>query len=530
MNSKDKLYQPHLSPVNPWHQTYTAPANLFNGYPPPNFSQYTPQAPLSPVTHWNPTSYPYVNPHGPSWHPYSSQRIAPQAYSVIPPFTRHRDDSVPHFRMRNQGLLPEAAYQIVHDEIAKDGNARLNLATFVTTWMESTANPLYVESFNKNLIDKDEYPKTAAIEDRCVRILADLWHSPSPETTMGVSTAGSSEGCMLGGLALKRNWQNKRRKQGKPIDRPNIVFSSAVQVVWKKFANYWDVEPRFVNITPDRPYMDPDGVLACVDENTIGVVPTLGVTYTGLYEPVAAIAKALDELETRTGLDIPIHVDAASGGFVAPFLQPNIVWDFRLPRVKSINVSGHKYGLVYPGIGWIIWRETKDLPEDLIFRVSYLGGNMPTFGLNFSRPSAQVLLQYYNFLRLGKDGYYQVQKACQTVAQFLSKAIQEMGPFQLFTDGSDIPVLSWRLKEGYTPKWNLYDLSRQLRTYGWQVPAYPLPPNMENVTIMRVVVRNGFSMELAQFFLLNLLQAVSFLDSLEGPMNHQTKGDHSFHH
>jgi glutamate decarboxylase len=453
--------------------------------------------------------------------------MAPQAYSVNTPFFRHKKETGPHFP--NQGMLPDDAYQMVHDEITKDGNARLNLATFVTTWMENTANRLYAEAYNKNLIDKDEYPQTAEIEERCVRIIADLWHSPSPQSTMGVSTAGSSEGCMLGGLALKRNWQNLRRKQGKPIDRPNIIFSSAVQVVWKKFANYWDVEPRFVNITPERPYMGPDGVLAAVDENTIGVVPTLGVTYTGLYEPVAAIAKALDELQTRTGLDIPIHVDAASGGFVAPFLQPDLVWDFQLPRVKSINVSGHKFGLVYPGIGWVIWREAKDLPEDLIFRVSYLGGNMPTFGLNFSRPSAQVLLQYYNFLRLGRDGYYQVQKASQAVAHFLSKAIQEMGPFQLFTDGSDIPVLSWRLKEGYTTKWNLYDLSRQLRTYGWQVPAYPLPPNMENVTIMRVVVRNGFSMEMAQFFLMNLLQAVAFLDSLDGPI-HSSKDGNSFHH
>jgi glutamate decarboxylase len=254
------------------------------------------------------------------------------------------------------------------------------------------------------------------------------------------------------------------------------------------------------------------------------------VTYTGLYEPVAAIAKALDDLQARTGLDIPMHVDAASGGFIAPFLQPDLVWDFQLPRVKSINVSGHKYGLVYPGLGWVIWRESEDLPEDLIFRVSYLGGNMPTFALNFSRSGAQVLLQYYNFLRLGREGYYEVQKSSQEIAHFLSKAIQEMGPFELFTDGSDIPVFAWRLKEGHTPKWNLYDLSRQLRTYGWQVPAYPLPPDMEEVTIMRVVVRNGFSMDLAHLFLMNLKQAIAFLDCLDGTIPHQTKHENGFHH
>ncbi|MCQ6281337.1 glutamate decarboxylase [Bacillus sp. EB600] len=540
MNSHDKTYRPSFSPFDPCPpiktQTYSTPPHFYMGNQPPNFLPSTPEEARRAGTLWKPLSVPYYHPHqpawghNPAWHPCRVQRLLPYALAVNPPFARNEEEAVSRFRLRKQGMRPETAYQIIHDEIVKDGNARLNLATFVTTWMESTANRLYAESVNKNLIDKDEYPQTAAIEERCVRILANLWHSPGPHNTMGVSTAGSSEGCMLGGLALKRRWQNARKKQGKPTDRPNIVFSSAVQVVWKKFANYWDVEPRYVNITPDHPYMGPEGVLAAVDENTIGVIPTLGVTYTGLYEPVAAISTALDELQSRTGLDIPIHVDAASGGFVAPFLQPDIVWDFQLPRVKSINVSGHKYGLVYPGIGWIIWREANDLPEELIFRVSYLGGNMPTFGLNFSRPSSQVLLQYYNFLRLGKDGYYQVQKASQAVAHFLAKALQSMGPFELFTDGSDIPVLSWRLKEGYTSNWDLYDLSRQLRTFGWQVPAYPLPPSMETVTIMRVVVRNGFSMEMAQFFLMNLMQAVSFLDSVNKPLQHNTKDNNGFHH
>lgn len=333
--------------------------------------------------------------------------------------------TIPRLRISDQGMLPETAYQIIHDEIALDGNARLNLATFVTTWMEPDAKRLYGESFDKNMIDKDEYPQTAAIEERCVRILADLWNSPNPDTTMGVSTTGSSEACMLGGLALKRRWQKLRKSKGLSTDRPNIVFSSSVQVVWEKFANYWDVEPRYVNINADHPYLDPEGVINAVDENTIGVVPILGVTYTGVYEPIAAIAKALDELQEKTGLDIPIHVDAASGGFIAPFLQPDLIWDFRLPRVKSINVSGHKYGLVYPGLGWVIWREKEDLPEDLIFRVSYLGGNMPTFALNFSRPGAQVLLQYYNFLRLGKDGYYAVQKPPKKTRCFSAKKLEK---------------------------------------------------------------------------------------------------------
>ncbi|PGS79404.1 glutamate decarboxylase [Bacillus cereus] len=458
------------------------------------------------------------------------QRKLPHEFSINPLFAREGESVVPRFHMPDEGMLPETAYQIVQDESILDGNARLNLATFVSTWMEPDAERLYAQSFDKNMIDKDEYPQTAEIEERCVRMLANLWHSPTPLTTMGVSTTGSSEACMLGGLALKRRWQNARKREGKSVDRPNIVCSSAVQVVWEKFANFWEVEPRYVKISSEYPLLDPQGVLAVVDENTIGVVSILGETYTGRYEPVAAIAKALDDLQEKTGLDIPMHVDAASGGFIAPFLQPDLVWDFQLPRVKSINVSGHKYGLVYPGLGWVIWREAEDLPEDLIFHVSYLGGNMPTFALNFSRPGAQVLLQYYNYLRLGKSGYYDVQKASQKVALFLSKEIQQMEPFELLSDGSDIPVFAWRLKDGYTSNWNLYDLSRQLRVFGWQVPAYPLPPNRETVTIMRVVVRNGFSMDLAYLFLKNLKQTVTFLDSLDGPMPHDTKYDNGFHH
>ncbi len=464
------------------------------------------------------------------WHPHRTQMMLPDEVSVNPLFSREGHDTVPRFTLPDQGMLPDTAYQVVHDEIAMDGNARLNLATFVSTWMEPQADRLYAESFDKNMIDKDEYPQTAAIEDRCVHILADLWHSPHPHNTMGVSTTGSSEACMLGGLALKRRWQKARKAQGKPYDKPNIVFSSAVQVVWEKFANYWDVEPRYVPITPEQPYLTPEGVLAVVDENTIGVVPILGVTYTGLNEPVAAIAEALDGLQQKTGLNIPIHVDAASGGFIAPFLQPDLLWDFKIPRVQSINASGHKYGLVYPGLGWVVWRQADDLPDDLIFRVSYLGGDMPTFALNFSRPGAQVLLQYYNFLRLGRDGYYQVQKSSRDVAHFLSKHVKELGPFELFTDGTDIPVFAWRLKPAYTTKWDLYDLSRQLRDYGWQVPAYPLPANMTDVTIMRVVVRNGFSMDMAHLFWDDLKHSVQYLDSLDGPMPHAEQHHTPFHH
>ncbi len=466
----------------------------------------------------------------PQWHSHRQNNIMRDEISINPLFSRQGEESVPRFKLPDKGLLPETAYQIVHDELALDGNARLNLATFVGTWMEPQARVLYAEAADKNMIDKDEYPQTAAIEDRCIHIMADLWHAPDPHNSIGVSTTGSSEACMLAGLVLKRRWQTARKQMGKPTDRPNIVFSSAVQVVWEKFANYFEVEPRYVEVTPERPYLTPEGVLGAVDENTIGVVPVLGVTYTGIYEPVATIAQALDDLQQQTGLDIPIHVDAASGGFIAPFLQPDLLWDFRLPRVHSINTSGHKYGLVYPGLGWVLWRQQDALPEDLIFEVSYLGGNMPTFALNFSRPGAQVLLQYYNFLRLGKEGYYKVQKTCQDVAHFLAYKIKAMPMFELLTDGSDIPVFAWRIKPQASLKWDLHDLSHVLRERGWQVPAYPLPASMTDVIIMRVVVRNSFSMDLAQLFLDDLTRAITYLDNLSHPWPHPKGKAKAFHH
>jgi len=361
-------------------------------------------------------------------------------------------------------------------------------------------------------------------------MLADLWHAPDPRTTIGTSTVGSSEACMLGGLALKRRWQHARNDAGLPADRPNLVMSSAVQVVWEKFANYWDVEPRYVPVSDTHPILDGYGIENYVDENTIGVVAILGQTYTGAYEPVQAIAAALDQLQARTGLDIPIHVDGASGAFVAPFLSPDLVWDFRLPRVHSISTSGHKYGLVYPGIGWVVWRSADLLPDSLIFRVSYLGGEMPTLAINFSRPGAQVLLQYYNFLRLGFDGYQRVQQVSQDVALHLSGAIAKMGPFELLSDGSDLPVFAWRLGPNCNGMWDLHDLSNQLREKGWQVPAYPLPDNMSETTVQRIVVRNGVSVDMADYLLQNIRDAVALLEHLSSPMPREHRTARSYHH
>jgi glutamate decarboxylase len=420
---------------------------------------------------------------------------------------------IPRDAIFEHGMPAAAAYRVVHDELLLDGNARLNLATFVTTWMEPEAEALIAECAPKNMIDKDEYPQTAELERRCVSILAGLWHAASvgEEEATGCSTTGSSEACMLGGLALKHRWRALREQRGLLADRPNLVMGANVQVCWEKFCRYFDVEPRLVPVGPKVPYLTPDAAVAHCDDRTIGVVAVLGSTYDGSYEPVEAISAALDQLAVRGGPDVPIHVDAASGGFVAPFLDPDLLWDFRLPRVQSINASGHKYGLVYPGVGWVVWRDRTALPEELVFEVDYLGGTMGTFALNFSRPGAQVVAQYYNFLRLGFEGYRRVQAESRETARWLAGEIAAMGPFELVSDGSGIPAFAFAMADPSGP--SVYDVSEALRARGWLVPAYPMPPSMEDRSVLRVVVRNGFSRDLAGMFVEDMRRAVASLEA-----------------
>lgn len=423
---------------------------------------------------------------------------------------------VPSLRLPDEAMDPAAAYRFIHDELMLDGSSRLNLATFVTTWMDPEAEKLMAETFDKNMIDKDEYPATAAIEARCVSMVADLFHAEDlrdddPATAVGVSTIGSSEAVMLAGLAMKWRW---RAKVGNWKGRtPNLVMGANVQVVWEKFCRYFDVEPRYLPMAEGRYVITPEQVLDAVDEDTIGVVAILGTTYTGELEPVAEICAALDKLATGGGVDVPVHVDAASGGFVVPFIHPDLEWDFRLPRVVSINVSGHKYGLTYPGVGFVVWRNSEHLPEELVFRVNYLGGDMPTFTLNFSRPGNQVVGQYYNFLRLGRAGYTQVMQCLSQTARWLGDELRDSEHFELISDGSAIPVVAFRLKgdPGYTE----FDISQALRAHGWQVPAYTMPEGAEDVVVLRVVVREGFSADLARSLKDDIITVLGQLDTLK---------------
>ncbi|MGW0044257.1 glutamate decarboxylase [Rhodococcus sp. NPDC003348] len=454
-----------------------------------------------------------------------SDSFAAPAETLAPAYTgRLGTDPVPALRMPKSETDPEAAYRFIHDELMLDGSSRLNLATFVTTWMDPQADRLMAETFDKNMIDKDEYPQTAEIETRCVNMVAALFNAEDldesdPSSATGVSTVGSSEAVMLAGLALKWRWRAAREAAGKDTARPNLILGSNVQVVWEKFCRYFDVEPKYLPMAKDRYVITPEQVREAVDENTIGVVAILGTTFTGELEPVAEISDVLDEIAAKGGPDVPIHVDAASGGFVVPFLHPELKWDFRLPRVVSINVSGHKYGMTYPGIGFVVWRSKEYLPEDLVFRVNYLGGDMPTFTLNFSRPGNQVVGQYYNFIRLGVAGYTQIMESLRDTALMISAELSKMDDMHVITDGTAIPVLSFEVvgDPGYT----VFDISHELRARGFQVPAYTMPADAEDVAVLRIVLREGFSRDMAYKLVLAIRDVVARLK--EGT-EHTAKG------
>jgi glutamate decarboxylase len=426
--------------------------------------------------------------------------------------------SVPKYELPEAGMPAASAYELVHDETAMDCNPQLNLSSFVTTWMEPEAEKLIAENIHKNFIDHAMYPQSQNIHERCINMLARLFNSPEDVETLGSATIGSSEAVMLAGLAHKWNWRKKREAAGLSTDKPNMVFGYDVQICWEKFARFFDVEMRMVPLREDDFTLDPEGVRGMVDENTICVTSILGTTFTGENDPIHEITKVLDEVQVQHGWDIPIHVDAASGGFIVPFIQPDFIWDFRLPRVQSINVSGHKYGLVYPGIGWVLFREKSIFPEDLIFYVNYLGGEMPTMTLNFSRGTSMVLAQYYNFIRLGKEGYTRIARNCTDNAVWLAETLEKSGKFTIMNrDKMGIPVVALQLSNDIS-SYNVFDISSRVRQRGWVLSAYTLPPNAENIAMLRIVVRENLSRDMCEILVQDILDACNFFETHGGGM------------
>eukprot|EP00246_Nothoceros_aenigmaticus_P005108 TRINITY_DN16959_c0_g1_i1.p1 TRINITY_DN16959_c0_g1~~TRINITY_DN16959_c0_g1_i1.p1 ORF type:complete len:523 (-),score=112.02 TRINITY_DN16959_c0_g1_i1:412-1980(-) len=420
---------------------------------------------------------------------------------------------LPKFTLPARSIPKDAAYQVIRDELMLDGNPRLNLASFVTTWMEPECDKLMAEAASKNYIDMDEYPVTTEMQDRCVNMIARLFNAPVAEgdQAVGVGTVGSSEAIMLAGLAFKRKWQNKRKAEGKPSDKPNIVVGANVQVCWEKFGRYFEVDLKEVKLRKDYYVLDPVKAVEMVDENTIAVCAILGSTYNGEFEDVKQLNDLLEKKNKQTGWDTPIHVDAASGGFVAPFVYPDLVWDFRLPLVRSINVSGHKYGLVYAGVGWVVWRSKEDLPEELIFHVNYLGADQPTFTLNFSKGASQIIAQYYQFVRLGFEGYKGIMENCLANAKALKDGLDKLGRFDFLSKDIGVPLVAFSLKD--RSRHDEYEVADTLRRHGWIVPAYTMAPDAEEVTLLRVVVREDFSRQLADRLVADMKSTLQYLDA-----------------
>ncbi|KAI9726357.1 MAG: hypothetical protein M1828_001631 [Chrysothrix sp. TS-e1954] len=442
--------------------------------------------------------------------------------------SRFACEDLPTHSMPEREMPPQVAYRMIKDDLALDGTPTLNLASFVTTYMEDEAEKLMTEAFNKNFIDYEEYPQSAEIQNRCVSMIARLFNCPVDDdaNVMGTSTIGSSEAIMLATLAMKKRWQNKRKAAGKPYDKPNIVMNAAVQVCWEKAARYFDVEEKYVYCTPERYVIDPKEAVDLVDENTIGICAILGTTYTGEYEDV----KTMNDLLEERNLDCYIHVDAASGGFVAPFVNPNFLWDFRLPRVISINVSGHKYGLVYPGVGWVVWRDPEFLPKELIFTVNYLGADQATFTLNFSKGASQVIGQYYQMIRLGKHGYRAIMTNLTRTADYLSSAVEAMG-FQILskTGGNGLPLVAFRLNPKDKHHFDEFAIAHQLRERSWVVPAYTMAPHSEKLKLMRVVVREDFSRARCDMLIKDIHGVMETLKQKDEEWikdHHQTSNEH----
>jgi glutamate decarboxylase len=423
---------------------------------------------------------------------------------------RFLQSDAPSERMPQNGMPALDALRLLEEELVLDGIPVRNLATFVTTWMEPEVQRIIAENLHRNFIDHAEYPKTAEIEQRCIRMLAHLFHAPG-ETT-GARTQGSSEAIMLGALSLKWKWRQRREAAGKSTDKPNLVFGGDVHVVWEKFCRYFDVEPRIVPLQPDKYTIGPEDVEPHVDENTIGVAAVLGTTFTGHADDIPGINKLLVDIKNERGLDVPLHVDGASGGFVWPFLYPDSEWDFRLEQVRSINVSGHKYGLVYPGIGWLIFRTKDDLAGDLVFYENYLGKTDATFTLNFSTGSAMVLAQYYNFVRYGFEGYSYIMHTMQANAQALADEVEASKDFRLVGEkgAEQLPLVAFQLDGEHN--YDEFDIAGQLAAErGWMVPAYTMPPNAQHVKIMRVLVRQTLGRSLTTALAQDIAEACATL-------------------
>ncbi|CAG8444521.1 24763_t:CDS:10 [Dentiscutata erythropus] len=432
-----------------------------------------------------------------------------QSFSTSVYGSRWDIEPIPKYTLPDKEMPPHIAYKLIKDDLQLDGNPVLNLATFVTTYMEDEAEKLMTENLPKNFIDYEEYPATVELQNRCVNIISRLFNAPNDEDAIGVSTIGSSEAIMLAVLAMKKLWKKRRVAEGKPADKPNLVMAASA-------TRYFEVEEKFVYLTEDSYVLNPEKAVELVDENTIGICVILGSTYTGHYEDVKAVNDLLLVKNKKTGWEVPIHVDAASGGFVAPFVNPDLAWDFRLELVRSINVSGHKYGLCYPGIGWALWKSKKYLPEELIFTINYLGSDQASFTLNFSKGAANVIVQYYVLIRFGRQGFTSIMRNLMGIADYLATRLESTNKFEILSDrnGNGLPLVAFSLKDKNI-HYDEFDVAHRIREHQWIVPAYTMAPHIQHIKLLRVVVREDFSRERCDLFFMDLMHTIDYLDKMD---------------
>lgn len=424
------------------------------------------------------------------------------------------DNILPIYSLRKNEMKPKKAYTLIKEKLSKDNNSKLNLGTFCQTYMENEAELLIYDNLDKNASNKNEYVEITEIENRCIKILSNLWNVPKKKNYIGASVIGSSEGCMLGGLSMKFNWMDRAQKLGLNISKrkPNLIISAMYQVCWEKFCIYWDVEMRVIPIDDNCTSLNVDRAIECIDEYTIGVVGILGTTYTGEYDDIKKLNDSIEEYNKNTELKVYIHIDAALGGLITPFIDSNIEWDFRLNNVVSISTSGHKYGLVYPGVGWVIWKDKHYINKKLIFDIYYLQGKTPTISINFSKSASQIIGQYYNFVRYGFEGYNKIHSKTRTIAIYIYQEMDRMDIFKFYNCGREIPIIVYKLKDNSNIKWNLYDLKESLFMYGWQIPTYKLPQNLNNVVVQRIVCRAEFDYIMAKRLLSNIKESIKKLN------------------
>eukprot|EP00511_Aplanochytrium_stocchinoi_P009187 CAMPEP_0204863496 /NCGR_PEP_ID=MMETSP1348-20121228/3354_1 /ASSEMBLY_ACC=CAM_ASM_000700 /TAXON_ID=215587 /ORGANISM="Aplanochytrium stocchinoi, Strain GSBS06" /LENGTH=570 /DNA_ID=CAMNT_0052013835 /DNA_START=95 /DNA_END=1807 /DNA_ORIENTATION=+ len=457
------------------------------------------------------------------------------------------DESLQDDRLVEVGFPARYCLREVEDMHSLDFSQNLNTSSYVNVVAEPEEEEVALMGLKVNLADQTVYPASFRMHNKCVNIVANLWNCPKPKdfdnnggTYAGAGTVGSTEACLLSGLALKFRWRkwyarkyNKSEEEVLSI-RPNLVISTLYQAAWEKLFKYFDIIPKFVRPSYKEMKIDPEKVGALIDEHTMGVVCIMGNHYSGHYDRVDLVDAIVEKVNKEKGLEVGIHVDAASGGFVAPFQEYLPPWDFRLKNVMSISASGHKFGEAVCGTGWLVWRQKERLAEHVAISVSYLGGHADSYTLNFSRPAAGLYSQMYKFFRLGREGYTQITENMMAVAKYIRDEIKGMKGedgvtplFEILDDGDKgcLPVVAAMLNPDLHLPFDDVDLQYALVQGHWYVSGYAMAfehptqktqlalfhDQVSSKTMFRIVVKSNLTIRLAEHLVETFHGAIKYL-------------------